>query len=32
VPRFTLNMLIRCLREGEDDVVQHYAAKTIENV
>ncbi|XP_006823231.1 serine/threonine-protein kinase ULK4-like [Saccoglossus kowalevskii] len=32
VPSITYTMIIRCLREGEDAVVQHYAAKIIESV
>jgi hypothetical protein len=32
VPKSTINILTRCLRAGEDDVVQHYVAKTIENI
>lgn len=32
VPSTTLKLLQRCLRTGEDDVVRHYAAKTIENI
>ncbi|XP_028392531.1 serine/threonine-protein kinase ULK4-like [Dendronephthya gigantea] len=32
VPGITYTIIVKCLREGEDSVVQHYAAKTIENV
>ncbi|XP_038077861.1 serine/threonine-protein kinase ULK4-like [Patiria miniata] len=32
VPAITYTMLTRCIREGEDSIVQHYAAKSIENV
>ena len=32
VTKFTITQLVRCLRAGEDEIVQHYAAKTIENV
>ena len=28
----TFTIIVRCLREGEDSIVQHYAAKTIENI
>jgi serine/threonine-protein kinase ULK4 len=28
----TFTIITKCLREGEDSIVQHYAAKTIENV
>lgn len=28
----TFTIVTKCLREGEDSIVQHYAAKTIENV
>jgi serine/threonine-protein kinase ULK4 len=32
VPKSTITILTRCLRSGEDDVVQHYVAKTVENI
>lgn len=32
VPRFALNMLLRGLRADEDEVVQHYVSKAIENI
>lgn len=32
VPQQTVEALLRCLQPGEDEVVKHYAAKTIENV
>ncbi|XP_068693987.1 serine/threonine-protein kinase ULK4-like [Montipora foliosa] len=32
VPGVTYTIITRCLHEGEDIVVQHFAAKTIENV
>ncbi|XP_022082290.1 serine/threonine-protein kinase ULK4-like isoform X3 [Acanthaster planci] len=32
VPAITYTMLARCIREGEDSIVQHNAAKSIENV
>ncbi|XP_077997486.1 serine/threonine-protein kinase ULK4-like [Glandiceps talaboti] len=32
VPSATYTMIVRCLREGEDAIVQHYAAKIIESV
>ena len=32
VPSMTYTLIIRCLREGEDPLVNHYAAKVIENV
>ena len=32
VPSFAVKMLVRALRTGEDEIVQHYAAKTIQNV
>jgi hypothetical protein len=28
----TFTIITKCLREGEDSIVQHYAAKTIQNV
>ena len=32
IPQFCIDMVTRCLRNGEDSVVQHYAVKAIENV
>ncbi|XP_072174268.1 serine/threonine-protein kinase ULK4-like [Diadema setosum] len=32
VPTLTYTMISRCLREGEDAFVQHFAAKVVENV
>lgn len=32
IPLLTLKQVTRCLRQGEDEIVKHYAAKTIENV
>nr|CAB3267503.1 serine/threonine-protein kinase ULK4-like [Phallusia mammillata] len=32
IPMATYNLISRCLREGEDPVVQHFACKTIECV
>ncbi|XP_063952872.1 serine/threonine-protein kinase ULK4-like [Lytechinus pictus] len=32
VPALVYTMISRCLREGEDAIVQHFAAKVIENV
>ncbi|XP_033625022.1 serine/threonine-protein kinase ULK4-like isoform X3 [Asterias rubens] len=32
VPAVTYTIMARCIREGEDSIVQHYTAKSIENV
>ncbi|KAF6031687.1 ULK4 [Bugula neritina] len=32
IPSLTFTMLIKCLKEGDDVVTHHYAAKTIENI
>jgi serine/threonine-protein kinase ULK4 len=32
IPSTTYTIITRCLRDGEDAVVNHYAAKTVENV
>ena len=32
VPGTVLSQVVRCLRQGEDEVVQHYALKSIENI
>ena len=32
VPGTVLSQVVRCLRQGEDEVVQHYAIKAIENI
>ena len=32
VQGITFTIITKCLREGEDSIVQHYAAKTIQNI
>eukprot|EP00741_Cyanophora_paradoxa_P004814 tig00000829_g4671.t1 len=32
VPQATVTLVVRCLKAGEDETVQHYACKTLENI
>ncbi|XP_067934855.1 serine/threonine-protein kinase ULK4-like [Watersipora subatra] len=32
IPSLTFTMILKCLKEGDDIVTHHYAAKTIENI